>query len=399
MSALTALSRLETNPSDEEPLHKLVDAALVEKLSSPAIIRLATLLARSGERLEPDADRTDFASTGAPSSLSTLLVPLYMRAAGMQVASLGVPGRPAGAIDVLANVPGYRPQMSASEAARALHEHGIVHLHVSELWAPLDARLFSLRQERAAQQISGLVIASVLAKQLALGVNRLGLDIRVAGYGNFGTTWDEAHNNAQRFTEVSSKLGVSAKCFLTDATRPYQPYIGRGESLIALDEVLEGSPSLALKKHVGECQQMAVDTITANNQRRVTKDQLRSAFVALLAAHGTTIESFKMHVEKLTSTPRHAITAEQEGRVRLDLLRLRDVLTREQRRAERNSPGFADPTGVTLAVQPGQSVSAGTDLLLVRGWEDGTGLADAIDACVQIEDGSATSSQEATDSP
>ncbi len=57
----------------------------------------------------------DVASTGGPSSLSTLLSPLFLRAGGAVVPKLGVPGRPAGGIDCLAQIPGYRTELSAQE--------------------------------------------------------------------------------------------------------------------------------------------------------------------------------------------------------------------------------------------------------------------------------------------
>jgi hypothetical protein len=58
---------------------------------------LATALASSGEVYDPHCLLTaDVASTGGPSSLSTLLCPLFLRVGGLVVPKLGVPGRPAG---------------------------------------------------------------------------------------------------------------------------------------------------------------------------------------------------------------------------------------------------------------------------------------------------------------
>src|SRR5271170_4830986 len=72
------------------------------------IAQLAMVLAESGHVVRPQGGVThaDVASTGGPSSLSTLLCPLFLRSFGSTVPKLGVSGRPAGAVDVLAQIPG-----------------------------------------------------------------------------------------------------------------------------------------------------------------------------------------------------------------------------------------------------------------------------------------------------
>jgi len=71
-----------------------------------------------------------------------------------------------------------------------------------------------------------------------MGVTSAGLDVRVARYGNFGDS--EAADAAAMFARVARILGVEPVVFLTDASHAYQPGIGRGESLQALDAPLLG---------------------------------------------------------------------------------------------------------------------------------------------------------------
>ncbi len=111
------------------------------------LAQLARGLAASGDMLPPsDRLSSDVASTGGPSSLSTLLCPLQLVTLGFEVPKLGVEGRPAGGIDVLATIPGYSVDLNANDAERVLREHGYVHLLAHRL-APLDQRLFQLRKE------------------------------------------------------------------------------------------------------------------------------------------------------------------------------------------------------------------------------------------------------------
>ena len=74
----------------------LVDSVRAEGMGDTAIAHLALAMGQSGVLLsQPKGQPTaDLASTGGPTSLSTLLGPLYLRDLGYLVPKLGVPGRP-----------------------------------------------------------------------------------------------------------------------------------------------------------------------------------------------------------------------------------------------------------------------------------------------------------------
>ena len=61
-----------------------------DRVSISDIKKLVEILASSGGRLQYQKHRTDIASTGGPSSLSTLLCPLYLDALGSDVVKLGI---------------------------------------------------------------------------------------------------------------------------------------------------------------------------------------------------------------------------------------------------------------------------------------------------------------------
>ena len=126
-------------------------------------------------------------------------------------------------------------------------------LRLARKFAPLDTRLFRLRQELGAQGVEPLVIASLLSKKLAAGVVSFGIDVRVAKHGNFGNDFDAARLSASRFCRIAQMLGLDAVCVLSEAGQPLQPYIGRGEALLALRNLFSGQASPWLQNHVDEC--------------------------------------------------------------------------------------------------------------------------------------------------
>lgn len=390
MDGITAVVDLIQH-GNEAAMQGLVDAARSEALTIEDIAELARGLSRSGACLPLDPRAADLASTGGPSSLSTLICPLYLRAWGLLVPKLGVPGRPAGGIDVLQQVSGYKAGLDARQAEDALRRHGYIHLLADERWTPLDARLFGYRQRVGGQALPALVIASILAKKLAAGAVGAGLEIRVAPHGNFGKTYEAARENAGRFRAVADLLRLRSVAILTDAAHPFQPYIGRGEALIALDEILSGDISEWLADHQALCRAMAAAVATAtgvSDTRKLGCAALKRALEAVLQAHSTSIARFDDRVAEARDAPRIVVRAERKGTATYDLGAMRRVLV-ERQRAVVPTPTDRppDPAGAILLARPGFAVEVDEPLISVRVPEGERRLADQLAGCAQIRPG------------
>jgi len=245
----------------------------------------------------------------------------------------------------------------------------------------MDSELFARRQQVGAQEVPSLVIASLLAKKIALGVTAAGLDVRVAEHGNFGHDMDSARENAQRFVSVAGMLGIQAVCFLTNAESAYQPYIGRGEALSAIAAVIEGRAAGQLAGHAEDCKAMASDTLGVD-AAAVGSEDLTSALGACLQAHGTSLEAFAERDEVVADEPRMEHRADREGYVRYDLSRLRDVIVDRQRR-DATAP-LADPAGVVLQRLGGSPVEVGELLLTMRIPDGDRDLGEEIGRCATV---------------
>ena len=338
-------------------------------LPDECIAHLARRLGESGEVLSHSlSDRTaDVPSTGGPSSLSTLLCPLQLVAAGARVPKLGVPGRPAGGIDVLACIPGFKPTLEVSEVLSCLHGCGYAHFLAGRRFAPLDALLFSYRQKVGAQDVAALAIASLLSKKIAVGVKQVTLDIRVAPFTNFGD-WDTARANGLRFISVAKHLGMSATCLLTDCRVPYQGHIGRGESLVALKSFFDGRATSELLSHVSLCRRMAEDCL--GQAIETSAVDLGAIFRSHLEQQGTTWERFEQKTDEVLSRPKVTMQAKTDGYLAIDLDGLRRTLTAYQRNKATEDVPFPDPCGIALTVSCDSAVRRGDVIAEVRAMEN-----------------------------
>ena len=370
---LKKLAAALSGPFSDDALGALVAHMQRETVMDAEIAYLAECLAQSGTCLELQGKglTADIASTGGPTSLSTLVCPLYLCALGCVVPKLGVPGRPAGGIDVLAQVPGFRFRLSGEEVEDALCRSRYVHFLASDDFAPLDAVLFAFRQRTGRLAVPSLVIASILSKKIAADVRLAGLDVRVAPHCNFGTNWDNARHNAEQFCRVARLLRRTGLCVLTDARRPLQPFVGRGESLVALSQCLRYEPpSEWLSGHVDACyaivRALLASSIVHTNSTRPTVSDLRRVFSAQLAAQGTTMSCFHERVAAVADAPREGIMATREGFLEIDLHRLRTEIVCLQERTRSGDDPFPDPFGVVLLKQPSSFVYKGDLLAYVR---------------------------------
>ena len=362
------IDQFRSSPS-EETMRAIVDEARTGRMKDDEVAYLSTTLAKSGSLrlIPPDQFAVDLASTGGPSSLSTLLGPLFLRALGCIVPKLGVPGRPAGGVDTLAQLPGYRVNLADDEVASCLDRSGYVHFLANDDHAPLDAILFRFRRKTGTQSVPELAIASILAKKIAVGLHRAGLDIRVAPHGNFGASWDEARRNAQRFTRVSTSVGIDSVCFLTDARFPYQPYLGRGESLLALSEVFSGTAELSLKTHASQCLAMAcavADVSGVNMNSRMTEAEKH--FHENLLVQGSNPNAFEEYVERVRLGHRFEYVSKDHGFVLFQLDKMRDLILQFQAVGANDATAFPDGIGMKLCKLPGELVQPGELLATIR---------------------------------
>lgn len=359
---------------------ELIEYVKTANVSAEEIAYLAVKLGTSGETVnfQKKGRIADFASTGGPTSLSTLLCPLYLCQAGYNVISLGVPGRPAGGIDVLAQIHRYNIELTKIEIIYCLENCGYAHFLANKNYAPLDALLFKIRQESFGQSLPALVTASLLSKKIAVGVNVLGLDVRISPDGNFGKTWEEGRKNAQLFCEVAKILDIEAKCFLTDGRIPYQPYIGRGEALLALYNLFTGKAEENLLKHSELCFEMSRILSSGYNLDKYKKN-IFDIFNENLAAQGSDIKSFERKVSEIAkSHSENFIRSGKSGYLNIDLGKIRTVLVDFQRNYPVLHSLFSDPAGLVLKKSTGEFVEEGDVVASFRG--DG----EAIDGLKEI---------------
>ena len=240
------------------------------------------------------APRVDKHSTGGVGDkVSLVLAPL--------VASLGifVPmmsgrglGHTTGTLDKLEAIPGFRTALGLDEFRRVLEEVGCAMIGQTAEIAPLDRRLYALRDVTGTVPVIQLIAASIMSKKLAEGLTGLLLDVKV-GSGAFIPEGDRARELARLMVEIGARRGVPTVALLTAMDRPLGVALGNGlETAEAIACLRGGGPPDLRELVLTEAAEMvclADPAADAGDARTQVEGQLDSG--AALECFGRLIEA------------------------------------------------------------------------------------------------------------
>lgn len=177
---------------------------------------------------------------GVGDKVSICLAPL--------VASCGVPvpmvsgrglGHTGGTLDKLEAIPGFRTDMPTADFARIVGEVGTCMIGQTKDIAPADKRIYALRDVTATVESIPLIVASILSKKLAEGIDGLVLDVKV-GKGAFMKDHARAKELADKLVRVGTRAGKNVVAVLTRMDTPLGRTVGNANETREALEVLHG---------------------------------------------------------------------------------------------------------------------------------------------------------------
>jgi len=176
-----------------------------------------------------DGPRIDKHSTGGVGDKVSLILAPLAAAAGLYVPMMSGRGlgHTTGTLDKLEAIPGFQTQLSLQEFQRVLQRVGCAMIGQTEEIAPLDRRIYALRDVTATVPIIPLIAASIMSKKLAEGLTGLVLDVKV-GDGAFIPEEDRALELAKLMVGIGSGHGLDTVSLVTAMDRPLGLAIGNG---------------------------------------------------------------------------------------------------------------------------------------------------------------------------
>jgi len=202
----------------------LMMAVLWRGLDSAELTELTEAMINSGDRLRFDGwevPRVDKHSTGGVGDKSSLVLAPMVACCGVGVPMMSGRGlgHTGGTLDKLESIPGFTTQMPLREAEAQVRRLGCALFGQTAEIAPVDKRMYALRDVTGTVPSIPLIAASIMSKKLAEGLNGLVLDVKT-GIGSFLPAEDQALELARTMIGLGESHGVRTVAFLTAMDRP-----------------------------------------------------------------------------------------------------------------------------------------------------------------------------------
>jgi pyrimidine-nucleoside phosphorylase len=148
-------------------------------------------------------------------------------------------GHTGGTLDKLEAIPGFQTDLSLARFRRVLRDVGCAIVGQTTEIAPLDRRLYALRDVTGTVSSIPLISASIMSKKLAEDLDGLLLDVKV-GSGAFLPDEEDARALAEKMVAIGSGRGLRTVALLTAMHRPLGRAVGVGLETTEAIECLRG---------------------------------------------------------------------------------------------------------------------------------------------------------------
>lgn len=225
----------------------LLMAIYLNKMTEKETFYLTKAMVESGDSLDLskiEGIKVDKHSTGGVGDSVTLIL-------GPMVAACGVPfvkmsgrglGHTGGTLDKLESIADFRVDLKEDDFINNTNKIGISLCSQTGNITPADKKIYELRDVTATVENLSLIASSIMSKKLALGSDKILLDVKV-GSGAFMKNLDDATLLAEEMVAIGKNYNRQTKAIITNMNQPLGRAIGNSlEVKEAVDVLLNEGP-------------------------------------------------------------------------------------------------------------------------------------------------------------
>ncbi|HNW82573.1 MAG TPA: thymidine phosphorylase [bacterium] len=148
-------------------------------------------------------------------------------------------GHTGGTLDKLESIPGFSVNIPKEQFCKMVRTIGVSLIGQTPEIAPLDKKLYALRDVTATVESIPLIASSIMSKKLAEGIRGLILDIKV-GNGAFMKNREQATELAKTMKAIGERFNTKVDVLFTDMNEPLGYSIGNSLEIAESINVMKG---------------------------------------------------------------------------------------------------------------------------------------------------------------
>ena len=220
-------------------------AICINDMSDSEIFALTDIFIKSGDVLDLsfiDAIKVDKHSTGGVGDKTTLIIAPLVASCNVPVIKMSGRGLgyTGGTIDKLESIPGFTVDLTEEEIKKQAKEIGLVITSQTKDLAPLDKKVYALRDVTATTNSIPLIASSIMSKKIAGGADKIVIDIKV-GNGALIKTKEDAERLSSLLIKIGTYYQKEVRTVISDMNRPLGHNIGNKLEVMEALDVLKGN--------------------------------------------------------------------------------------------------------------------------------------------------------------
>lgn len=277
----------------------LVMAMFIHGLNQSEQNALVRSMLESGDVLDfsdIDAPKADKHSTGGVGDKTSLIIAPLAASCGVAVPMISGRGlgHTGGTLDKLEAIAGYNVRLTKSQIKQTVKKCGFAMAGQTQKLVPADRKLYALRDAASMVESVPLIVASIMSKKLAEGLDALVLDVKTGTGAFMENLWD-AQELARALVKTGNDFGVKTEALITDMSQPLGKYVGNALEVYECIQILRGEADEAMSRTLDLSIELTARMLVLTGIAKTVEEA--SAMCLEKIRRGAALEKFQQNIE------------------------------------------------------------------------------------------------------
>jgi pyrimidine-nucleoside phosphorylase len=203
-------------------------------------------------------------------------------------------GHTGGTLDKLESIEGFNVNLTTLEFRQIIKQCGYAMAGQTAEIAPADKKIYALRDATATVPTIPLIVASIMSKKLAEGLDSLILDVKT-GNGAFMNQLKDARRLAEAMVDTGNSCGVKTQALITDMNEPLGKYVGNAHEVYECVKVLRDEIEVGMEPML----EVSIELTARMLKMSEISDSIENAKLKIKKCleSGDALEKFRQNIE------------------------------------------------------------------------------------------------------